>query len=58
MTTFDPDTLDQDHGVLKKIVQRFGGRLALNARVLKTGRIRRGDAVELLPTTECVATPR
>lgn len=47
MTTFDPDTLEKDPTVLRDIVRRFGGRLALNAEVLKGGVIRIGDAVEL-----------
>jgi len=48
MTTFDPDTLEQDPQVLKCIVQRFGGKLALNCYVIRGGEIRVGDAVELL----------
>jgi uncharacterized protein len=48
MTTFDPDTLEQDRRVLTRIVKEFGGKLALNARVLRTGLIRRGDEVELM----------
>ena len=48
MTTFDPDTLAQDLNVLRSIVQRFDGTLALNARVLEPGRVRQGDRVELL----------
>jgi uncharacterized protein len=51
MTTYDPDTGSQDPDVLKSIVRRFGGRLALNARVVTPGRIRRGDLVELLPAS-------
>lgn len=30
MTTYDPDTLDQNITVLKEIVARFDGKLALN----------------------------
>ena len=48
MTTFDPDTLEQDRRVLTKIVKQFGGKLALNARILRTGQIRCGDEVELM----------
>ena len=48
MTTFDPDTLEQDRQVLKGIVQRFGGKLALNCYVIQGGEIRVGDPVELL----------
>jgi uncharacterized protein YcbX len=50
MTTFDPDTLEQDRQVLTSIVRRFGGKLALNAVVMRGGRVRRGDAVRLIPT--------
>ena len=53
MTTFDPDTLEQDCEVLNSIVRRFAGTLALNAEVLREGTIRRGDEVELLNATEC-----
>lgn len=48
MTTFDPDTLEQDRRVLTKIVKQFGGKLALNPRILRTGQIRCGDEVELM----------
>jgi len=48
MTTVDPDTLAQDPGVLKDIVRRFDGRLALNAEVIQGGELRVGAAVELL----------
>jgi uncharacterized protein YcbX len=47
MTTFDPDTLEQDPGVLRDIVERFGGRLALNCAVIEGGRIRVAQAVDL-----------
>jgi uncharacterized protein YcbX len=47
MTTVDPDTLERDPEVLKDIGRRFGGRLALNAEVLRPGTIRVGDPVEL-----------
>lgn len=48
MTTVDPDTLDRDPEVLRDIGRRFGGRLALNARVITAGRIRVGDPVRLV----------
>lgn len=48
MTTFDPDTLRQDHGVLRKIAQDFGGTLALNCNVIQGGEIRMGDCVRLV----------
>jgi uncharacterized protein YcbX len=47
MTTFDPDTLRQDREVLREIVQRFEGRLALNCYVIEGGEIRVGDEVGL-----------
>jgi uncharacterized protein YcbX len=47
MTTVDPDTITRDPEVLKDIGRRFGGKLALNARVLRPGLIRVGDAVRL-----------
>jgi uncharacterized protein YcbX len=53
MTTFDPDTLKQDHRVLQEIVQKFGGQLALNCYVLRSGKIKIGDQVELLNDGEC-----
>jgi uncharacterized protein YcbX len=49
MTTVDPDTLAQDPRVLKDIVRRFDGRLALNAEVIQGGELRSGAPVELLP---------
>jgi hypothetical protein len=48
MTTFDPDTLEQDRQVLQSIVERFDGTMALNARVVDGGQIHVGDTVELL----------
>ena len=48
MTTVDPDTLDRDPEVLRDIGRRFGGRLALNADVVRPGRIAIGDAVTLV----------
>jgi uncharacterized protein YcbX len=51
MTTFHPDTVEQDPGVLKDIVRRFGGQLALNADVVRGGEIRVGQEVELIEGT-------
>ena len=48
MTTVDPDTLRVDAEVLRDIVRRFGGRLALNAEVVHPGTIRVGDPVKLV----------
>ena len=47
MTTFDPDTLAQDLGVLRRIVQQFGGTMALDTAVITPGRVSVGDPVEL-----------
>ena len=47
MTTFDPDTLEQDVDVLLRIGVEFGGRLALNARVVHPGTLAVGDTVEI-----------
>jgi uncharacterized protein len=55
MTTYDPNTLAQDPQVLRSIVQRFDGKLALNASVDREGRIREGEPVELLEAAETVA---
>ena len=51
MTTFDPDTLEQDVSVLRRIRQEFDRRIALDCWVLEPGRVRRGDtvAIEELP---------
>jgi uncharacterized protein len=47
MTTFDPDTLEQDIGVLQKIVWELGGRTALDCYVIRSGRVRVGDDAEV-----------
>jgi hypothetical protein len=48
MTTVDPDTLELDKEVLRDINHRFGGRLALNAAIIRAGTIKTGDAVSLI----------
>jgi uncharacterized protein YcbX len=48
MTTYDPDTLEQNRDVLAGIISRFDGKLALNAGVLRGGEVAVGDRVELL----------
>ncbi len=48
MTTVDPDTLDRDVEVLKDIIHRFDGQLALNAGVRVPGTVHVGDAVHLV----------
>lgn len=48
MTTYDPDTLEQDPTVLRRIVREMDGRLALDSYVVQPGRVSVGDPVELL----------
>ena len=48
MTTYDPDTLEQDIRVLRHIVNEFDGTLALDTAVIKPGHIKVGDKVEFL----------
>jgi uncharacterized protein YcbX len=48
MTTYDPDTLAQDPGVLRRIVREMDGRLGLDAYVVQGGRVAVGDTVELM----------
>lgn len=52
MTTFDPDTLQQDNNVLKEIVEKFDGKFALNCYVIQGGEIHVGDSVQLLKDCE------
>jgi len=48
MTTYDPETAEQDPGVLREIVRRFRGKLCLNAAVNRAGRVEVGHAIELI----------
>lgn len=48
MTTFHPDSLEQDVEVLRRIRRQFGGELALNCWVVEPGTIAVGDRVELI----------
>ena len=48
MTTFDPDTLEQDPMVLLHVVRSFDGRVALDCWVAQPGEVRVGDPVELV----------
>jgi hypothetical protein len=48
MTTFDPDTLEQDPWVLRNVVWSFQGRVALDCWVVEPGRVAVGDPVELV----------
>jgi len=47
MTTYDPDTLKQDIGVLRRIVKELDGTMALDCAVVSGGVIEEGAAVEL-----------
>jgi hypothetical protein len=48
MTTFDPDTLEQDPMVLLHVVRSFDGRVALDCWVAEPGEVRVGDGVEVV----------
>jgi len=48
MTTYDPDTQKQDHAVLRHIVKKFDGTLALDTAVVQGGRISVGDVAEFV----------
>lgn len=48
MTTYDPDTLEQDRSVLFRIVADFNGTMALDCSVVKPGTVRVGDSVTVL----------
>jgi hypothetical protein len=43
MTTYDPDTLEQDITVLQKIYFELDGRTALDCYVIRPGHVRVGD---------------
>lgn len=53
MTTFHPDTLEQDTGVLQRIHREFGGVMALNCSVIVGGQVSVGDPVTLLDAPVC-----
>ncbi|MDX6630022.1 MAG: uncharacterized protein QOH00_2268 [Gaiellales bacterium] len=57
MTTFDPDTLEQDAGVLRRIVRAFEGQVALDCWVIEPGRISEGDDAELVELEDAVEPP-
>ena len=47
MTTYDPDTLEQDVEVLRRIGRELGGTMGLDTAVERGGLIRIGDAVTI-----------
>ncbi len=49
MTTFDPDSGEQDLEVLRRVQKEFNGQLGLNCYVVAPGRISVGDGLELVP---------
>jgi uncharacterized protein len=48
MTTFDPDTVEQDPDVLRRINEELDGLFAWNCWVERPGRVAVGDPVELV----------
>ena len=48
MTTFDPDTLEQDPMVLLRVVRAFDGQVALDCWVQEPGLVSVGDPVEVI----------
>jgi len=52
MTTFDPDTEEQDKEVLLRIHRELDGQLALDCEVLQPGTVKVGDPVEVRPPNE------
>src|SRR5579859_1539608 len=48
MTTFDPDTQEQDPSVLLRIVRELDGSTALDSSVITPGKIRVGDPVHIV----------
>jgi len=57
MTTVDPETLERDPEVLRDIGRRFGGRLALNAEVVRPGSVGVGDPVLFVAHRERGGSP-
>jgi uncharacterized protein YcbX len=48
MTTYDPDTQEKNPAVLRHIVKKFDGTLALDTEVIQGGRISVGDVAEFV----------
>lgn len=58
MTTFDPDTLEQDPSILRRIVLEFDGTIALDCWVLEPGEIALDDRVAAVDLPPDAALPR
>jgi uncharacterized protein YcbX len=58
MTTFDPDTLEQDSLVLRRIVHDFEGAVALDCWVVEPGAIAVGDEVRVVDLDPALVAPR
>ena len=58
VTTYEPETLEQDVGVLLDIRRRFEGSLALNAWTARPGAVRVGDPIELLESFDDAVAPQ
>jgi uncharacterized protein YcbX len=58
VTTYEPDSLEQDVNVLREIRRRFAGSLALNAWTAREGMVAVGDRVEKLDSLEAPDAPR
>ena len=48
MTTWDPDTQEQDITILKRIVNELDGEMSLDCSVIEADIVREGDRVELM----------
>ena len=57
MTTWDPDTGEQDTDVLLRIHREFDGTMALDAWAMTGGRVAVGDAVELVHSSDAGVPP-
>jgi uncharacterized protein YcbX len=51
MTTFDPDSGEQNLDVLRRVQKEFNGKLGLNSYVIEPGHVSVGDAVEVMPAS-------
>jgi hypothetical protein len=58
MTTWDPDSLEQDVDVFRRIRTQFGGTLALNAWAAHEGVVAVGDAVRVASSRSNPSFPR